>query len=113
MEGVTVHKLNENLVVSLYALPGFKTLGTCTVRDGSGERSGQVTVYYAGDFFTSPRPTEDFSKMHRAVMRLAQNYAIKTKIGVATTRLNLARAVRPREIRYVTLPRGREHEALA
>ena len=97
MEGVTVHKLNENLVVSLYELPGFKPLGTCTVRNKEGEWSGQVSVYYVGDFFTLPRTTEEFTKMHRAVMRLSQNYAIKTKIGIVTTRLNLARAVRPKE----------------
>lgn len=110
MEGVTVHKLNENLVVSLYELPGFKQLGTCTVRDGSGDRSGAVTVYYVGNFFEASRPTDEFSKMHRAVMRLAQNYAIKTKIGVATTRLNLARAIRPKEAK---ISRGERCEAMA
>jgi hypothetical protein len=110
MEGVTVHKLSENLVVSVIPLPGFKILGTCVVRDENGDKSGLVTIYYVGDFFASTRPAVEFTKMHREVMRLAQNYAIKTKLGVATTRLNLASANRPKEFRNSTIPRESRHE---
>lgn len=96
MEGFTVHKLNEKLVVSLYVLPGFRKLGSCVVRDSEGKKSGQVEVFYAGDFFFAPHEALEFEAVQKAVLKLAKNHAVKTKLGVATTRLNLSVALRKR-----------------
>lgn len=93
MEGITVHKLNENLVVSIYPLPGFRNMGSCVIRDGEGKKSGQVNIHYAGEFFRELQG-EEFEKVRKAVLKLAQNYAVKTKLGVASTRLTLSVALR-------------------
>lgn len=94
MEGITVHRLNPELVVSLYELPGFKKLGTVVVRDDEGRKSGLVTVYYVGSFFEKNQVTDAIVGVHDAVLRLARNFAVKARIGVAATRLNLSTAIR-------------------
>ncbi|MNX95614.1 hypothetical protein D3C86_1278970 [compost metagenome] len=93
MEGITVHKLNEKLVVSIYPLPGFRSMGSCVIRDGEGNKTGEVDIHYAGVFFKE-HPGEEFEKVRKAVLKLAQNYAVKTRLGVASTRLNLTVALR-------------------
>jgi len=94
MEGFTVHKVCDRLVVSLYPLPGFKTLGTCVARDKQGKTSGMIQVFYAGDFFIRRFDNVELEVVRKAVLKLAQNFAVKTKQGVATTRLNFSTALR-------------------
>lgn len=93
MEAVTIHKLNDKLVVSLAPLPGFKKMGSCVIRDKEGKKSGSVAIYYTGPFFTDPEGG-CFTTMQNGVLRLAKNYAVKTSLGVASTRLNLSLALR-------------------
>jgi len=94
MEGITVHKLNEKLVVSLYDLPGFKRMGGCVIRGEDGKRTGSVNVYYAGSFFQSKLQPGDRDKAIKATMRLAQNHAVRQGIGRYASRLNLTSELR-------------------
>lgn len=114
MQGFSVHKLNEQLVVSLYPLPGFSKMGSCVVRDNTGTKSGLVTVYYTGSFFTQQESLADFEPVRKAVLKLAQNYAIKTGLGVATTRFNPTVALRERAERLqpCRLPQELHHHAV-
>lgn len=103
MEGITVHKLNEKLVVSLYELPGFKRMGGCVIRGEDGTRTGNVNVYYAGSFFQSKLQPGDRDRAIKAAMRLAQNFAVKQGIGRYATRLNLTSELRKDPHRIPTI----------
>lgn len=99
MEGVTVHKLNKDLVVSITRLPGFKKMGSCVIRDSEGKKSGVVDVFYSGDYFEKSH-NGDFHEVTKDVMRLAKNFALKTSKGVCSTRFNLTVALRERASRF-------------
>lgn len=94
MEGITVHRLNDKLVVSLYDLPGFRRMGTCVIRGEDGKWSGDVAVYYVGPYFQSTLEPGEMNKVVKATMRLAQNYAVRKGIGRYASRLNLATSIR-------------------
>lgn len=107
MEGITVHKLNEKLVVSLYELPGFKRMGGCVIRGEDGKHAGNVNVYYAGSFFQSKLQPGERDKAVKAAMRLAQNFAVKQGIGRYATRLNLTSELRKDPHRIPTIKKGK------
>lgn len=94
MEGITVHKLNEKLVVSLHELPGFKRMGGCVIRGEDGKRTGSVNVYYVGSFFQSKLQPGERDKAVKAAMKLAQNHAVRLGIGRYASRLNLTSELR-------------------
>lgn len=94
MEGITVHQLNDGLVVSLYDLPGFKRMGKCVIRGEDGKRSGEVDVYYVGPYFQTTLEPGEMDKVVKATMRLAQNHAVRKGIGRFASRLNLATSIR-------------------
>lgn len=96
MEAVTIHKLNEKLVVSLAELPGFRKLGSVVVKDEQGMKSGAVAVYFAGDYFDTRLEEGTFDKTRGQITKLVRNYAIKNGYGVATGRMNLALTLRER-----------------
>jgi hypothetical protein len=96
MEALTIHKLNEELVVSLIELPGFRKLGTVTVKDEQGLKSGSVTVYFAGDYFSTQLKEGEFDKVRNQVTKLVRNYAVKNGYGVSTGRMNLSLTLRER-----------------
>lgn len=96
MGPVTVHHLNENLVVSLHELPGFRKMGSVVVNDENGIESGSVAVYFTGDYFNQVLPVGDFYKTRGQVTKLVRNHAIKNDYGVSTGRLNLTISLRER-----------------
>ncbi|MNB61193.1 hypothetical protein D3C87_957930 [compost metagenome] len=96
MEAVTIHKLNDNLVVSLTELPGFRKLGAVVVKDEQGLKSGSVTVYFAGDYFDTQLEPGEFDTTRNQITKLVRNYAIKKEYGVSTGRFNLALTLRER-----------------
>lgn len=96
MEAVTIHKLNEQLVVSLAELPGFRKLGSVVVKDEQGLKSGAVTVYFAGDYFDQPLEEGEFDKTRNQITKLVRNYAVKNGYGVSTGRVNLSLTLRER-----------------
>lgn len=100
MSSVSVHNLNDKVTVSLTALPGFRKMGTCVVRDEKGNKSGMVDIYYVGELFRDPEDTQTFEPIRKAVLKLALNYAVKHKLGVATTRFNLTVALREKAARF-------------
>lgn len=100
MSSVSVHNLNDKVTVSLTALPGFRKMGTCVVRDEKGNKSGLVTIYYVGDLFQDPEDISNFEPIRKTVLKLALNHAVKNKLGVATTRFNLTVALRERASRF-------------
>lgn len=96
MEAVTIHKLNEKLVVSLIELPGFRKLGSVVVKDEQGLKAGAVTVYFAGDFFDNQLKEGEFDQTRNQITKLVRNYAVKNGYGVSTGRMNLALTLRER-----------------
>lgn len=94
MEAVTIQKLNDKLVVSLTELPGFRKLGTVSVKDEQGMKSGSVAVYFVGDFFDHRIEEGGFDKARNQITKLVRNYAVKNEFGVATGRLNLSVTLR-------------------
>jgi len=115
MEGITVHQLNDKLVVSLYDLPGFRRMGTCVIRGEDGKRSGDVSVYYVGSFFQTTLEPGEMDKAVKATMRLAQNHAVKKGIGRFASRLNLATSIRTngKQKRKPTGEVSHDHESKA
>lgn len=105
MGPVTVHHLNENLVVSLRELPGFRKMGAVIVNDEHGMESGSVAVYFAGDYFNKTLPEGHFYKTRGQITRLVRNHAIKNDYGVSTGRFNLTISMRERNnARLITNP---------
>ncbi|MNI45763.1 hypothetical protein D3C76_25310 [compost metagenome] len=96
MEAVTVHKLNDKLVVSLTELSGFRKLGSVVVKDEQGLKAGSVTVYFTGTYFDTQIESGGFDKTRNQITKLVRNYAIKNNYGVATGRFNLALTLRER-----------------
>ena len=94
MEGITVHKLNDQLTVSLHSLPGFRQLGNCVIRGEDGKKSGMVPVYFTGNFFQTKLENGEYSRVSKLIMRLAQNHAVRGNLGRFATRLNLATSIR-------------------
>lgn len=104
MGPMTVHHLNENLVVSLRELPGFRKMGSVTINDENGMESGSVNVYYAGDYFNAVLPVGDFYKTRNQITRLARNHAVKNDYGVSTGRFNLTISLRERNNARIPIP---------
>jgi hypothetical protein len=75
-------------------------MGTCVVRDEKGNKSGLVNIYYVGELFQDPEDISNFEPIRKTVLKLALNYAVKNKLGVATTRFNLTVALRERAARF-------------
>lgn len=96
MEAITVHKLNDKLIVRLLELPGFRRLGAVVVRNEQGEKSGDVDVYFSGDYFDHQLEPGEFDKTRNQMTKLVRNYAIKNKLGVSTGRFNLSLTLRER-----------------
>lgn len=96
MEAITIHKLNEQLVVSLAELPGFRKLGSVVVKDEQGLKSGAVTVYFAGDYFSTQLKEGEFDTTRNQITKLVRNYAVKNGYGVSTGRMNLSLTLRER-----------------
>lgn len=96
MEAITIHKLNEKLIVSLAELPGFRKLGSVVVKDEQHLKSGAVIVYFAGDYFDHLLEEGDFDKTKNQITRLVRNYAVKNDFGVSTGRFNLSITLRER-----------------
>jgi len=96
MEAITVHKLNENLVVTLRELPGFRKLGSVVVKDEQGLKSGAVAVYFAGDYFDNQLEPGAFEVTRNQITKLVRNYAVKNNYGVSTGRFNLSLTLRER-----------------
>ena len=94
MEAVTIHKLNDRLVVSLNELPGFRKLGSVVVKDEQGLKAGSVAVYFTGDYFDHRIEAGGFDKTRNQITRLVRNYAIKNEFGVSAGRLNLSVTLR-------------------
>lgn len=92
VETFTVHKLDENLVISLNHLPGFGKLCTCVLRCGSD--STYIDVYYAGGYFKRSPDSESLAKVKELIKARAQNYADKRGMTGCITRLNFTSAIR-------------------
>ncbi len=96
MEAVTVHKLNDDLTVSLTELPGFRKLGSVVILDENKERADKVNVYYVGGFFGERLDSSSFSMMRAKVLKLTHNHMLRNKLGNSTGRLNLSLVIRER-----------------
>lgn len=97
MEAITIHKLNDKLIVSLIHLPGFRRLGSVVVKDEQHIKVGCVDVYFAGDYFDHQLEEGAFDRTRNQITKLVRNYAVKNDLGVSTGRLNLAITMRERK----------------
>lgn len=77
MESVTVHRINEHLVVSLQELPGFSKLGSCMIRDENRAPIGKIVFYYTGECFKNGTYRKHAVEIDNQLWRLARNRAIR------------------------------------
>jgi len=92
MEVFTVHKVDDNLVVSMNKLPGFGKLGTCVLRY-KGDNT-LIDVYYAGGFYKRRMSAEAAKKVEDQITRLAKNYATKRGMEGTIVRINYTSIIR-------------------
>jgi hypothetical protein len=92
METFSVHKIDENLVISLNKLPGFGKLCTCALRHN--EESKYIDVYYAGGFFKRQPDSETLARIKRHITTCAQNFADRRGMIGTITRINFTSAIR-------------------
>lgn len=92
MQAVTVHLVDEDLLISMKKLPGFKLLGTCSIRYKGDNQLEEV--YYSGEFFKQPRAKADLRTVESQITKIAKNYATKRGIDGTVMRLNLSKHIR-------------------
>ena len=101
METVTVYKVNDDLTISLTALPGFRKLGSVVILDEKKERVNKVNVYYVGGFFGDKLDSSSFSMMRVQILKLTHTHMLKKGLGNSTGRLNLSLVLRERAKEFV------------
>lgn len=92
METFAVHKVNDNLVVSMNKLPGFGKLGTCVLRY-KGDNT-LIEVYYAGGYYKRHQGAKALKEVEDQITRLAKNYATKRGMEGTIVRLNYTSIIR-------------------
>jgi hypothetical protein len=94
METFAVHKVDDNLVVSITKLPGFGKLGTATVCLGDKTKQ-YIELYYAGGFFKRNPDDAVMKKVTDQVVTIAQNYVNRRKIPGRVISVSFTSVLRP------------------
>lgn len=94
METYNIHKVDENLVVSMVKLPGFGKLGSAVVCM-SDKTKQYLDLYYAGGLFKRNPDDAVMKKVTESVVTIASNYVNRRKIAGRVVDISFTSVLRP------------------